>query len=398
MALKGLQVMRVMDTEIAEMIEIAEACVKCRCGCCKDECPMYSEILEETMSPKGRNVLIQALATGVLEPDERAVRIAYSCLLCRRDEFSCTAHLKNAEATQAFRKYLVDKGLPLLPAHAMMVKSLENYGNPWQEPKTARKKWAKELKDRRVVPGKTETLFYVGCTFALDRSLQEGPRALAHLMELAGEKFGLLLDDEVCCGSTVKRLGHAKLFEKLRKENEKRLRGTGVRRIVTACSGCYKTLKQDYPGLSEDIEILHSTEYLSDLLTSGKLKLKNTPIKATYHDPCHLGRHTEVYEAPRSILRAIPGLKLTEMKSNREKARCCGGGAGVKTAYPDISEKAAIRRVIEAEKSGADVLVTTCPFCVQTLRAAAQNTGSRMDVLELSVLLDRATADKVGAR
>ena len=126
--------------------------------------------------------------------------------------------------------------------------------------------------------------------------------------------------------------------------------------------------------------------------------MKNTPIRATYHDPCHLGRHTEVYDAPRSILRAIPGLKLTEMKSNREKARCCGGGAGVKTAYPDISEKAAIRRVIEAEKSGADVLVTTCPFCVQTLRAAGQNTGSRIEVLELSVLLDRATADQVGAR
>ena len=97
-----------MDTEIAEMIEVAEACVKCRCGCCKDECPMYSEILEETISPKGRNVLIRALVNGVLQPDERAVRIAYSCLLCRRDEFSCTANLKNAEATETFRKYLVD--------------------------------------------------------------------------------------------------------------------------------------------------------------------------------------------------------------------------------------------------------------------------------------------------
>ena len=387
-----------MDTEISEMIEVAEACVKCRCGCCKDECPMYSELLEETISPKGRNVLIRALVNGVLEPDERAVRIAYSCLLCRRDEFSCTAHLKNAEATETFRKYLVDRGLPHLPGHALMIKSLENYGNPWQEPKTARKRWAKDLKGRRVVPGKTETLFYVGCTFALDRSLQEGPIALAHLMELAGEDFGLLLEDEVCCGSTVKRVGNSKLFEKLREENERRLRKTGVKRIVTACSGCYKTLKQDYPGLGKDIEILHSTEYLSRLLASGRLKLKNTSIKATYHDPCHLGRHTEVYDPPRRILKSIPGLKLTEMKSTREKSRCCGGGAGVKTAYPEVSMKAAVRRIIEAEKTGADVLVTTCPFCVQTLRAAAQSLGSRMEVLELSVLLDRVAADKGGAR
>lgn len=387
-----------MDTEIAEMIEVAEACVKCRCGCCKDECPMYSEILEETISPKGRNVLIRALVNGVLQPDERAVRIAYSCLLCRRDEFSCTAHLKNAEATETFRKYLVDRGLPYLPGHALMIKSLENYGNPWQEPKTARKRWAKGLKGRRVVPGKTGTLFYVGCTFALDRSLQEGPVALAHLMELAGEDYGLLLEDEVCCGSTVKRVGNSTLFEKLRKENEKRLRETGAKRIVTACSGCYKTLKQDYPGLGRDVEILHSTEYLSRLLTSGRLKLKNTPIKVTYHDPCHLGRHTEVYDPPRKILESIPGLKLTEMRNTREKSRCCGGGAGVKTAYPEVSMKAAVRRIIEAEKTGADVLVTTCPFCVQTLRTAAQSIGSRMEVLELSVLLDRAAVDEGGAR
>jgi Fe-S oxidoreductase len=217
-------------------------------------------------------------------------------------------------------------------------------------------------------------------------------------MELAGEDFGLLLEDEVCCGSTVKRVGNSKLFEKLREENERRLRKTGVKRIVTACSGCYKTLKQDYPGLGKDIEILHSTEYLSRLLASGRLKLKNTSIKATYHDPCHLGRHTEVYDPPRKILKSIPGLKLTEMKSTREKSRCCGGGAGVKTAYPEVSMKAAVRRIIEAEKTGADVLVTTCPFCVQTLRAAAQSLGSRMEVLELSVLLDRVAADKGGAR
>lgn len=387
-----------MDTEIAEMIAVADACVKCRCGCCKDECPMYSEILEETISPKGRNILIKALVDGVLQPDERAVRIAYSCLLCRRDEFSCTAQLKNAEATETFRRYLVDRGLPYLPEHVLMIKSLENYGNPWQEPKTARKRWAKDLEGRHVVPGKTDTLFYVGCTFALDRSLQEGPVALAHLMELAGVDFGLLLEDEVCCGSTMKRVGNSKLFEKLRKENEKRLRETGVKRIVTACSGCYKTLKQDYPGLGRDIEILHSTEYLSRLLTSGRLKLKNTPIKVTYHDPCHLGRHTEVYDPPRKILESIPGLKLTEMKNTREKSRCCGGGAGVKTAYPEVSMKAAVRRINEAEKTGADVLVTTCPFCVQTLRSAAQSTGSRMEVLELAVLLDRAAVDERGAR
>jgi len=385
-----------MDTEIEEMLKIAEACVGCRCGCCKDECPMYSEIIEESISPKGRNVLIRAVAKGVVEPDERVMRIAYSCLLCRRDEITCTAKLKNAAATEAFRKYLIDKKMPLLPMHQQLVKSLENYGNPWQEPKSARKRWARELKDRRAVPGKTETLFYVGCTSALDRSLQDGPIALARLFDAAGEKFGLLLEDEVCCGSTAKRIGHSKLFDSMRKENEKRIRATGARRVVTACSGCLKTMRQDYPGMSDDIELLHSSEYLSKLVRSGKLAFRRMPLRVTYHDPCHLGRHAGIYDVPRELIKAVPGVELVEMRSSREKARCCGGGAGVKTAYPEIALKASVRRVKEAEATGARTLITTCPFCMQTLREGARSIGSDLKVIELSVFLDSALDRKVG--
>jgi len=387
-----------MATEIEEMTKLVEACALCRCGCCKDDCPMYGEILEETISPKGRNFMIRAVMRGILKPDDRAARIAYSCLLCRRDEKSCKAALKNAEATEAFRRYLVESGVPLLPEHAVLVRSIENYGNPWQEARSSRKRWAKEFSHRKVVRGKTDTLFYVGCTFALDRTLQESPRALAGLMERAGEDFGLLLEDEFCCGSTVKRIGHARLFEKLRNENEKRLLETGVRKIVTSCAGCYKTLLQDYGDLKDKVEILHSTEYLAKLVEKGKLRFPKTNLKVTYHDPCHLGRHTEVYDPPRTLLKSVPGLKLVEMKNSRELSRCCGGGAGVKTAYPEVSQKAALRRLKEAERTGAEILVTSCPFCVQTLRAAAESSGSKMEVLELAVLLDRLSKEEVTGR
>ena len=385
-----------MDSETEEILKTVESCALCRCGCCKDDCPMYSEILEETISPKGRNFMIRAVLKGVIEPDDRTVRIAYSCLLCRRDEHSCVAGLKSADANESFRKYLVDRGLPLLPEHALLAKSLDNYGNPWQESKSSRKRWAKDFPGRKAVPGKTDTLFYVGCTFALDRSLQESPKALANLMERAGESYGLMLDDELCCGSTAKRIGLSKLFERLRTENEKRLLGTGAKRIVTACAGCYKTLKQDYHGLSDKVKIQHSTEYLAELVRRGRLKLPKSTMTVTYHDPCHLGRHAEVYDAPREILRAVPGLKLVEMESSRELSRCCGGGAGVKTAYPEISQKAAKRRIKEAENTGAKAIITTCPFCVQTLRAAAESTGSKLEILELAVFLDRLTSPKGG--
>lgn len=377
-----------MDSSFEAMLKVSESCHQCRCGCCKDECPMYTEILEESISPKGRNTLIRALVGGVVEPDERAVRIAYSCLLCRRDEQSCTAELKSADAAEALREYLVSRGAPLVKEHQLLVKSVENYGNPWQEPRSSRRRWANGLKVARPVPGKTETLFYVGCTYSLDRTLFDSPRALAHLLECAGVDFGVLLDQELCCGSTVKRLGHSALFEKLRRENEERLRETGVRRMVTACSGCYKTLKHDYGSLSRDLRIVHSTEYLVELVDAGRLKFKGANVKVTYHDPCHLGRHAGVYDAPRKLLHSVPGLSLVEMKASRELSRCCGGGAGVKTAYPEISLNAAARRIREAVKTGATVLVTACPFCMQSLKDAARATGSPISVIELSVFLD----------
>jgi heterodisulfide reductase subunit D len=350
---------------------------------------MYSEILEESISPKGRNALIRAIRQGVASPDDRAVRIAYSCLLCKRDEFSCTPHLKNAEATEIFRRYLVDIGVPLLPEHELLAKSLENYGNPWQEPRMARKRWARELRRHQLRQGETETLFYVGCTYSLDRSLQDAPRALLRLMERFGENFGLLLEEEVCCGSTAKRIGHFRLFEKLRAENEKKLRESGVRTIVTSCAGCYKTLKQDYPGLGKDVEILHSTEFLERRIRASKLEWDTVPLRVTYHDPCHLGRHMEIYEAPRAILRSIPGLELVEMGNSRETSRCCGGGAGVKTAYPEISKAIARKRLKEAEGTGAKIIVTTCPFCAQTLRSAVDSAHPELEVVTLEVLLDR---------
>lgn len=389
---------QMMDAEIEQMIKVAEQCAYCRCGCCKDECPMYSEMLEETISPKGRNFVVRALMRGLIEPDERVVRIAYSCLLCRRDEQTCVARLKNAEATETLRRYLVEHGAPLPKEHEALVKSLENYGNPWQEPRAARKRWARELQNLKAVNRNIDTLFYVGCTFALDRSLQDSPKALARIMQRAGERFGVLLEDEVCCGSTAKRIGHAKLFERLRSENEERLLRTGARRIVTACAGCYKTMKQDYPGFAEKVEILHATEYIERLMQAGKLPVRASGLKVTYHDPCHLGRHSEVYDAPRRMLKSVPGLELIEMESSRELSRCCGGGAGVKTAYPEISHKAALARLRDAERMGASMLVTACPFCVQSLRAAAESSGSSMRVVELAALLEDLTADRGGRR
>lgn len=378
-----------MDSETERMLAVVEACSRCRCGCCKDQCPMYSELLEESIAPKGRNALIGAVAKGAVEPDERTMRIAYACLLCRRDETTCTAALKNAEANETFRRMLVDKGVAPLPAHDAVMKSLSNYGNPWQEPKVSRKKWARNLKGRRFTKGQHGTLLFVGCTAGLDRNLWEGPRALARLMDLADERWGTLLDDEVCCGSTAKRIGQEKMFQRLRDENVRTIHEIGARRVVVPCAGCFKTFKQDYGELLKDVEVLHSSEYLLQTIKERRLRLPPVEIKVTYHDPCHMGRHLGMYDVPRAVLKSVKGLRLVEMKNNRDKANCCGGGAGVKTAYPEVTSKVALKRLKEAEATGAGILVTTCPFCVQTLSAAKEQSRSPMEIVDLPVLLER---------
>lgn len=350
---------------------------------------MYAELLEESMSPKGRNALIGAIAKGAVEPDERAMRIAYACLLCRRDELTCTASLKNAEANESFRRMLVERGLQPLPAHDAVMKSLANYGNPWQEPKVARRKWARTMKGRKFTKSEHGTLLFVGCTAGLDRNLWEGPRALARLMNLADERWGALMDDEICCGSTVKRIGQEKLFQKLRDDNVRKITEIGARRIVVPCAGCLKTFRQDYGDLLKDVEVLHSSEYILQTVKEKRLRIPPVQIKVTYHDPCHLGRHLGMYDAPRAVLKSVKGLRLVEMENNREMARCCGGGAGVKTAYPEVTSKVAVKRLKEAEATGTSMLVTACPFCVQTLKAAKGQTGSAMEIVDLPVLLER---------
>ena len=377
------------DENSASMVEVSESCVHCRCGCCKDGCPVYEEVLEESMSPKGRNELIQAILKGVVDPDERAMRIVYSCLLCRRDEESCGARLKHSEAVEQFRAFLVERGVELLPEHQSLANNLRNYGNPWGQPRSARKRWAKGAVLSEHAAGQGDILLFVGCTFALDRSLMDTPRALASIMRKAGERFHVALEDEACCGSTIKRLGEEQMFDERRRTNCEVILRTKPSRVITPCSGCYKTLIQDYDDMLRGAEVQHSTQYILRLLQQKRLELREMDATVTYHDPCHLGRYADIYDEPREILRRIPKLRLVEMKSSRELSMCCGGGGGVKTAYADLSTRIARKRIEEAQKTGASMLVTACPFCVQSLSTAATSLGSDIAVEEISVLVDR---------
>ena len=210
------------------------------------------------------------------------------------------------------------------------------------------------------------------------------------LLKKAGVEFKMLGEDEWCCGSVLLRTGNRKLAKKVAAHNIDAIRKTGAKKVVTSCSGCYRTLKKDYPELagSTSFEVQHITEFLDELLSSGKLKLTDKNVRITYHDPCHLGRHMGVYDIPRNVLKKIPGVTLAEMPRNREQARCCGAGGGLSSAYKSLASQIADTRFAEAESTRAEYLVTACPFCVHALAEAGIRKKSGLKVMDFAEFVD----------
>lgn len=380
---------------------------KCvRCGICRmtnpdmlsshkysDNCPSGTRFKYEAYFASGRHELIRALTTSPpeLEIDDAVKHVVYTCTLCGNCQANCNP-VKDLEPTNAFialREYLVKIGEGPLPQHQPLIKSILNYDNPWQQPRNLRDRWAKELNIKDLSKEKAEYLFFVGCTAAYDPVARRTAIAAANIMKSAGVDFGILGKDEVCCGSTVMRIGDRANFNQIKRKSSDRVRSTGVKGIITACSGCFSTFRHEYTDELGNVEVFHLAQFMDNLLQQGKLEFKKEiNLKVTYHDPCHLGRYNSVYDAPRNLIKAIPGLKFTEMERIRHYSFCCGAGAGVRTAFPDVALWTASKRIEEAKDTGADTILSCCPFCEQNLNQAAQPAG--MQVLDLMWLLNNA--------
>jgi heterodisulfide reductase subunit D len=215
------------------------------------------------------------------------------------------------------------------------------------------------------------------------------------LLKKAGIEFTMLGEEEWCCGSVMLRTGNKDVAQEMAEHNIAAFKKAGADTVITSCSGCFKTIKSDYEKLagSQDYEVKHVLELIKDLIVEGKLTFPEVKMKVTYHDPCHLGRHSEMYDIPREVLKSIQGLELIEMERNRENARCCGAGGGVSSAYKDLSNQMADDRIEDAEKTGAEVLTSACPFCTHQLRLAAERKESKMKVLDITELLMEILGD-----
>ncbi|MBU1672712.1 MAG: (Fe-S)-binding protein [Actinobacteria bacterium] len=355
-------------------------------------CPAYTRYGWFAYAGGGKCYLAQGIREGVLEIDEDLADIVYHCTLCKTCVQQCATDQDPTEIARMVRREVV-KALGGPPGDAkIVVKSTLNYRNPYQQPKAMRFRWAKGLGIKDATKEKVDTLYYVGCTAAMIPERTHFALNTVKLLDAAGENFGTLGQKEICCGSTTYNLGVEDAFKEVAGENIEMLNELGVERVLTSCAGCYSVMKNEYPRVARrNFDVVHVTEYLAQLLDEGRLKpSKALDLKVTYHDPCHLGRYSELYDAPRRILEAIPGVELVEMPRSREKSWCCGAGAGVKTAFPDFAAWVGGERVKEAAETGAAALVSACPFCEGNLTDVVAATEAGLDVYDVTDLLVRS--------
>ena len=366
-------------------------------------------------SAGGRLIAALALLEGRIEYTDKLVEIVYQCQMDGACDVSCkvTRDLEPLEAMLELRAKCVEDG-QLLPAHMVMVESLRSDDNVLSQPKAERGKWAAGLDVKDIAREKADVLYFAGCRHSFDQDLRQTARGVVTLLERAGVDVGISGREETCCGGRAYETGYLGEFIKYAEHNIETWNGAGVSTVVTSCSDCYGTFRFHYPkiGKAMNFEVLHITEYLDLLIKGGKIKpIKKVPLQVTYHDPCHLGRLSEpylpwvgverkvlgqivikdppkefrrgtngIYEPPRAVLKSIPGIELVEMERIKEYAWCCGAGGGVKEAYPDFALWTAKERIEEAKATGAEALVTACPWCERNFRDAL---GQNMDKMKL---------------
>jgi Fe-S oxidoreductase len=305
-----------------------------------------------------------------LKLDEALQDIIYCCTLCANCEVACRKTSSNVAITDIIkmaREFLVEKGIVPKTAKGALV-SVQRYGNPWEGPRNKRDGWTQGLRIKNFSNGdKAEILYFVGCTASYDTRAQDIARSMAFVLSKAGVDFGILGNEERCCGSPVLELGEKGLFEMLMEENLQLFERYGIRKIVTTCPHAYNTFIKYYP--KNGLEVQHYTQLLSEILDQGKLNFSKKLDKVvTYHDPCFLGRYNDIFEAPRKVLEAIQGLSLVEMPRNKQDSFCCGGGGGMMWIDEVLTkERTCVKRAREAISVEPDVIATACPFCLLNL-------------------------------
>jgi Fe-S oxidoreductase len=328
-----------------------------QCGLCDTVCP-WNRVRTFSMRK-----LVRQANFGLTEIEAEDMWLCTTCGICPQQ---CPRDVKQIESGVSLRRIATEYGV--FPASVKPISgiraSLAGEGNPLNLERKERAKWAEGL-SVKTFREEMDLLYFSGCYLCYDPRLMKVARATASLLNHAGSDFGILGEKENCCGESIRKTGDEALFKRLARENIKTFVENGVKRILVSSPHCFHTFKNEYPEFMVNFDIVHISQYVFELICKEKLPLsKEYRKKVVYHDPCYLGRHNGIYDEPREVLKKIPGIDLIEMADSRENSLCCGGGGGRIWMETPKGERFSDLRVEQAVAAGAEVLVTSCPYCI----------------------------------
>ncbi|MDD4168927.1 MAG: (Fe-S)-binding protein [Desulfotomaculaceae bacterium] len=328
-----------------------------QCGKCDSVCP-WNKVRDFSMRK-----LIREATFGLTEIENEEI---WRCTTCGKCPQKCPRDVKQIDNMVAARRMATSYGV--FPAAVKPIRgisaNLTAEGNPFGESRKNRADWADGLSVKTFEEG-MEVLYFPGCYLCYDPRLKKVAKATASVLNKAGVDYGILGEEENCCGESIRKTGNEELFKILAKENIKTFIEKGVKKIVVSSPHCLHTFKNEYPEFSVNFEVMHISQFLFQLINEGRLQIsKEYAKKITYHDPCYLGRHNGIFEEPRGVLSKVPGLELKEMAESWEESLCCGMGGGRIWMETHASERFSNIRLKDAIELGVEELVTACPYCI----------------------------------
>jgi len=383
--------------ERKDFLGLAEEVRICaRCGSCRASCPAYREVGWESASPRARVALAAELLRDPKSFTPEAVQRLLQCTLCGNCRESCAAEIDTRQFLLGAREALSEKGLEP-EAYRRLASIVSKSGNVGGFENDTRADWTEDLETPVALDApEAETGYFVGCVASFYPMVSGIPESFARLAALMNRKIAVLGADEVCCGFPLLIAGKAREAEALIRRNAANVEERALKTLVTGCPSCFHTWTHVYPkvlGREPAPEVVHFTQFLERAIREGALDvsgLEDLDEVVTYHDPCDLGRNAGIYEAPRNVIRSLPGMTLVEMAHNRKEALCCGGGGNLQSVDPDLTKSIADARIREALDTGATVLVTACQQCVQVLTESARRNKARLRVLDIVQLVAQA--------